>query len=136
MNHKVRAIDLKPGMFVIISEWLDEQPGQKNTEMGMFGPYEIEAKRKPVGDPLKILAVALPYVTVEVIQHRQRGVIDTRLSEFIKVNLAYVRSLVPDYGRRPKLLTDGEKKQRDGIREIELSAAKEGFWKSVTRFSK
>ncbi len=74
-SHKVRPIDLNPGMFVFVSEWLDEA-GAPATEtvQSIFGPEERQRKRKPVGDPLKILAVALPYVTVEVIQHKQRGV--------------------------------------------------------------
>lgn len=112
-NHKIRPVDLKAGMFVIVSEWNDEKNGPSTeTKESFMGHYEVPIKKKPVGDPMKVLAIALPYITVDVIQHKQRGVIDTRLMELMKVDKKYVRSLVPDYGKKikpPKRLTEAEK---------------------------
>lgn len=97
MNHKIRSIDLKHGQFVIVSSWLDEQ-GRDYTKPinGPFGT-EIYATRKPVGDPMKVLSVALPYITVELVSNKTRGVVDTRLIELTLVDRQYVKSLSPKY---------------------------------------
>lgn len=99
---KLRPIDMKPGQYVIVSEWKDEAglPAYGSREW-----YELPQNqqiKKPIGDPLKVLALAFPYVTVEVCQNRTRGVLDTRLSDFILVDKTYVRSLVPSYFKAPK----------------------------------
>lgn len=133
-NHKIRPIDLKPGMFVIVSKWLDEPESGPKTKTidSWLGPREVDVPRKPVGDPVKVLAIALPYITVDVVQHKQRGVLDTRVMELIKVNLSYVRSLVPDYGKRPKKLTDDEKRAQDTT-TIQLFKPSEAIWTDITR---
>lgn len=94
---------MKPGMFVIVSEWLDEigKNFDEQPKGMMFGPPP-PSWRKPVGDPLKVLALALPYATFEFTPNKGRGVIDTRTAEFIKVDRAYVRSLLPHYFDVPK----------------------------------
>jgi hypothetical protein len=135
MNHTIRPIDLKAGMFVIISRWYDEDPDVKTkTSEGIFGPVEVEVKRKPVGDPMKVLAIALPYITVDIIQHKQRGVLDTRLNEFLKVDIGYVRSLCPDYGKKERKMTDGEKRIRDGESVPgKIFIASTGTWEEIAK---
>ena len=110
MNHKVRAIDLKPGMYVIVQEWLDEI-GKEPENLGAF--FESKPKKKPIGDPMKVLAVALPLVTVEICKTLARGVLDSREIQFMQVDLKYVRSLAPQYGKGKPAQTDTEKRLKN-----------------------
>jgi len=101
MNSYIPHDDLKVGKFVIVSEWLDEK-NEQNDDSPL--PYMHNARqRKPLGDPLKVLSVALPFIVVEVIQKPgSRGVLDTRLCRFIQVDIGYVRALVPTYKKKAK----------------------------------
>lgn len=102
-NRAIQKDDLKPGMFVIVEEWMDETlaPAPEGDER----PYWMRNPntRKPVGDPMKVLAVALPFFTVELCgKDKARGVLDTRHIKLQEVGLDYVRSLIPNYGKKPK----------------------------------
>lgn len=57
---------------------------------------------RPVGDPLRVLVVALPLVTVENLGQRARGVLDVRRVRLQQVGLNYVRSLIPQYRYKPR----------------------------------
>jgi hypothetical protein len=85
--------------------------------------------RKPVGDPMKVLAVALPFVTVQLCAAEQtRGCLDTRQIKFQQVDVSYVRSLIPTYGKRSKKLSDAEKRAQEAkVREV----YKGGSWQTV-----
>lgn len=112
--HIIRPIDIKPGMFVFVSKWYE----QKDDEPA-----------RPVGDPLKVMAVAPPFITVQIIGNGKRGVMDTRLNEFTKCGLDWVRSLVPQYGVKQN---DSEKLEQDGVRKKLQYVAKDGgFWREV-----
>lgn len=103
MSRKITADDLKPGQFVIVEEWLDEALAPSPD--GDDRPYWMRNPklRKPVGDPMQVLAVALPFFTVRLCQGDQpRGVLDTRQVKLQEVKLDYVRSLIPSYGRKTK----------------------------------
>jgi hypothetical protein len=91
---KIRPIDLKPGMDVIVSRWFDAKE------------YEF----RELGAPLRVMAVALPYMTCKHLLRREKIIMDTRLSEFILVDKRYVRSLVRRTPRvKTRLLTEEEK---------------------------
>ena len=90
-SYRVRPIDMKKGMFVIVSEWYGES--NSHTLLGI---------NKPVGLPLRIEAVALPLIAVSYMPTPGiRGVMDTRRSEFMRVPASYVKALLPDYGKKP-----------------------------------
>ena len=124
MNHKIRAVDLKPGMFVIVQEWLDEI-GHESELVDRWG----RKPKKPIGDPFRILAIALPLVTVEILETGQRGVLDSREISFAVVDKKYVKSLIPDFRKQRRELTDYEKKLRDG-RIVERYTLGKG-WESI-----
>lgn len=87
-THTIRAVDLKVGMYVIVEEW-------------------FEARGAQVGIPLRVVGLALPLMTVQHCARPDiRGVMDTRQMRLTRVDLAYVRSLVPDYGPRKKKLLE------------------------------
>lgn len=139
MNAKIRPIDMKPGMFVMVCRWHDEpdydQPMPTKREEGYFGAErEIEVKRKGVGDPVRVLALAIPFATIEICANKQRGVIDTRLCDYIQVDKAYVRSLVPDYFRKPKKLSSEAEAKING-RRIHRYIPGEG-WKELIKEQK
>lgn len=131
-SFKVRAIDLKPGMFVIVSEWLDES---LQDEPGVESWMRGDRRRKPVGDPLKVLAVALPFVTIDFLPQSQRGVLDTRQCVFIKVDANYVRSLVPNYFKKTKKLTDKQKREAEQTRR-DIFVASKGVWETIVEKKK
>lgn len=127
MNHKIRPVDLKPGNLIIVSEWYEETMKKDNQEPESY--WAPKRTRKPVGDPMKVLALALPYVTVLVIQHDQRGVLDTRECEFILVDKNYVKSLVPGYGNKtPKR---SKSALPEGAQSKEVYFAKGSVWKTI-----
>lgn len=134
MNHKIRSIDMKPGQFVIVCEWFDETFKREAGEPQ--NPYAVKNPPKPVGDPMKVLAIALPFVTVELLHQfgqnttGQRGVLDTRLCGFIQVDLAYVKSLVPGYGKKAKRLTDKQKRDKE-TNTKQVYFAKDSVWREV-----
>ena len=72
----------------------------------MFGPQTVDVPKKPLGDPLEVLAVALPFFTVKICQNGNRGVLDSRLMELMVVDKAYVKSLVPNYFERNTTKSD------------------------------
>lgn len=83
-THTIKPFDLKVGMYVIVEEW-------------------YEARGAQVGIPLKVVGLALPLMTVQHCAHMDiRGVMDTRQMRLTRVDLAYVRSLLPDFSPRKK----------------------------------
>ncbi len=133
-THVIRPIDIKPGMFVFVSKWYEEH-AKKDEEVArdMWGKPTPAAK-KPVGDPLKVLAVAPPFITVQILGNGNCGVMDTREVEFTKCGLEWVKSLIPQYDER---LTDLQKTEQDGGRKRLQYVAKDGgFWREITERSK
>lgn len=102
MNHKVRAQDIKKGDHLFVCEWLDEE--SKDVRDEYFGGFLFANARvaKPIGDPFKVLAIAFPFITVEMCANGARGTMDTRKAVFISVDEEYVASLHPQYGKKPK----------------------------------
>ena len=89
-THTIRAVDLKVGMYVIVEEW-------------------FEARGAQAGIPLKVVGLALPLMTVQHCAHMDiRGVMDTRQMRLTRVDLAYVRSLLPEFNPRKKALPPPE----------------------------
>ena|ERR1035437_838011 len=98
MKGKISPDDLRPGKYIIVTEWLDETFKEDEREHDFWG-RRIEKPKKPVGIPFKVLAVALPFMTLESLfgASQQRGIFDTRVALLMEVDLDYVRSLVPAY---------------------------------------
>lgn len=99
---RVSPDDLRRGLFVIVEEWLDEE--FKTPEEDAYLPYWARAPkpaRKPVGDPMEVLAVELPFITVQLCAPpRPRGVLNTKTVRLQAVGLDYVRSLIPQFGQK------------------------------------
>jgi hypothetical protein len=97
----VRAADLKPRMYVAVTEWHNDkrnEPLEGILYSKDQGRVPIHRARRPVGTPLQVLGLALPFVTVRLDgeEHEDiRCVIDTRDCEFMKVGKDYVRSIQP-----------------------------------------
>lgn len=129
MKGKIAADDLKPHIYVIVEEWLDETLAPLAD--GDDRPYWMRhpQQRKPVGDPMKVLAVALPFFTVELCASGQRGCLDTRQVKLQQVDVAYVRSLIPAYGKKRRALSDEEKRAQE-LRKREVF--KGGAWQTIT----
>ncbi len=129
MKGKITPDDLKPNIFIIVEEWLDEAlapaPDGDDRPYWMRNPRE----RKPTGDPIKVLSVALPFITVELCGNGQRGCLDTRQINIQQVGIDYVRSLVPSYGKKKRDLTDEEKRAQE-TRKREVF--KGGAWQTIT----
>ena len=130
MKGKISPDDLRPGKYIIVTEWLDETFKEDEREYDFWGRLSHREKpKKPVGIPFKVLAVALPFMTLEALfgATQQRGIFDTRVALLMEVDLDYVRSLVPSYKpvsrRAPGLSTD------DRLRVQRWTAA-EG-WKEI-----
>lgn len=71
-THVIRPIDIKTGMFIFVSKWYEEHAKKDDApERDMWGKDLSKAKR-PVGDPLKVLAVAPPFITVQILQYGRR----------------------------------------------------------------
>lgn len=91
-THTIKPFDLKVGMYVIVEEW-------------------YEARGAQVGIPMKVVGLALPLMTVQYCPEPGiRGVMDTRQMRLTRVDLAYVRSLLPEYTPRKKALHPPEPK--------------------------
>jgi hypothetical protein len=96
----VRAVDVKPGMYLIVRAWLDEKQVDPQKPMGDLTVEEfrmVHTPPKPIGEPFRVLAVALPFITLEACQNRVRGVFDTRRAELMAVDLEYAQTLYPQY---------------------------------------
>jgi hypothetical protein len=115
LKGKIEPDDLRAGQYIIVTEWYDETV--KDDEYDFWG-HPIQRPKKQVGLPFKVLAIALPFVTLEALavgitQGSTRGVFDTRLAALMEVDLRYVRSLMPGYTpsgvRRPTDLTKDER---------------------------
>jgi hypothetical protein len=98
--YTVRGPDLKPGMFVIVKSWREDalvDPAKQMQYMTVNELRTVMAGRRPVGDPIKVLFVALPFFTVEICCNGMRGVVDSRAVELMVVSEEYVKSLMPRY---------------------------------------
>lgn len=83
-TYTIRPSEIEVGMFVVVEEW-------------------YEARGATVGVPLKVVGIALPLITVQYCPNTGiRGVMDTRQMKLTRVGLRYVRSLVPNYGKKAK----------------------------------
>lgn len=125
MNHKIRAVDLKPGIFVIVSEWFKDMERETDNRHHKAGP---------LGDPLEVLSVALPFFVVKICQNGNRGVLDSRLMELMVVDRAYVRSLVPNYFLKRRSVSDEEKRRNAG-QVVKRYVPGEG-WKEIIKETK
>lgn len=138
MKGKIASDDLRPGKYIIVSEWYDETFKEEEKESGdpysFFYRPRVEKPKKPVGVPFKVLAVALPFITLETLEpgrKDKRGVLDVRTVGMIEVDLAYVRSLIPEFkptsSRVPANLTKDEREK------AQIYFMKGGVWKEILK---
>jgi hypothetical protein len=126
----IRPIDIEPGMTVIVSEWY-KLPDAKDEDTGWpFFRRPSKPDNECLGDPILVLAVALPFITIRILANNGRGVMDTRKCAFMVVDKKYVRSLIPTWGIKtpPKPLA----LESDAVRKRDIFLAKEGVWKTIT----
>ena|SRR5579859_2652795 len=127
MNCKIRPIDLKVGMFVIVSEWFKDD-ADFHTTPGMLWD-EGRPSVKPLGDPMRVLSLALPLFIVELVGNGQRGCLDSRLMQLTKVDRAYVKALCPTYFSKVKKPTEAQTLEHTG-RRVQRYVPGQG-WKEV-----
>ena len=98
-THTIIPEMMRVGQFVIVNEWLVE-----DGESVVYG----QARPRPLGMPVRILALALPLVVVEYCAIANlRGIMDTRQAVFTRVPKKYVLALCPSYDRpRAKVQTN------------------------------
>ncbi len=98
-THTIVPEMMRVGQFVIVKEWR-----QEDAPTIVYG-----ARPRPIGMPVKILALALPLMVVEYCAIKGlRGIMDARqVAEFTRVPSSYVKALVPAYGK--KVHADGLK---------------------------
>lgn len=107
-TYAIRPIDMKAGDYIIVSEWYEDTVANDN-------PY---VTKKPLGIPMKVLALALPFIAVEFCGGvGTKGVLDTRRSAFIRVGRAYVDALGGKGGpvsRAVAIVKRPQEEQEDG----------------------
>ncbi len=132
-NHKIRNVDIKPGMTLIVSEWLDEtlKKDEPEPECNRFFGGHRKPDKKPLGDPILVLAVALPFITVKMLGNGQRGVLDTRPIQFMVVDQKYVRSLIPNWNVKQEGIRKQNLLAMEGLEEKKIYSAKDGVWKTI-----
>ncbi len=96
-THGIVPEMMKVGQFIIVKEWAEQD--QPSVVYGAM-------PKRPIGMPVKVLSLALPMLVVEYCAiPGLRGIMDTRqVAEFTRVPLAYVKALVPGYGKKPVTL--------------------------------
>jgi len=131
MKGRIEPDDLRPGQYVIVSEWYDETVNKRDDEDDYFWYPRPEKPKKPVGVPFKILAVALPFATVEALSvaDRKRGVLDTRTAALIEVDLAYVRSLLPAF--KPSGARKTSSLSKEERIKVQRYFMKDGEWRDI-----
>lgn len=86
-SYVIRAIDIKEGMHIIISEWLVDVDVEGCTDA---------SSRKLVAVPMVVQAIAMPFIVIECpTMGGLRGVLDTRKSIFMRVSEHFTTALTP-----------------------------------------
>jgi len=86
-NYIIRPINIREGMHVIVTKWL--------VDVDVEGSPDASSS-KLVAVPLIVHAVALPFIVIECpTMGGMRGVLDTRKSEFMRVDKKFTESLLP-----------------------------------------
>lgn len=120
MKGRITPDDLRPGKYVVVSEWLEIDDGD----------YWYRPPKRPTGVPLRVLAVALPFVTLELLPTRAKVVLDTREAVLLEVDVAYVRSLVPEFKPKRRSPPSLSEEKRETVRRYLLST---GTWEDCPR---
>jgi hypothetical protein len=87
----MHAEDLKVGDWVTVLSW--KPAGVFNMETGEAKTLTL---RSFIGHPLKVLAIDLPFVAVEIAMMKACTSLDTRMVKLQRLSNKFVEALMPD----------------------------------------